>query len=85
MHDWTSIVRAYLTSLGPTAAGDRDLVEELAAHLAQCYDEARADGRSDEEARAHAAKVLEQSALLRALIQARRAPLPKRIVQWSRQ
>ena len=85
MPDWTALVRARLLSLAPTAADDRDLVEELAAHLAQAYDEARDEGRTDGDARAHAARVLDESELLRSVIEARRAPVTQRIVDWSRQ
>jgi putative ABC transport system permease protein len=84
MHNWSAIVRTRLARLTSRAVDD-ELVEELSVHLAQAYDEAREDGRSDEEARAHAATVLDESELLRSLIEARRSPLPQRIVHWSRQ
>ena len=84
MHDWSAIVRERLARLTPSAADD-DLVEELATHLAQAYEEARDDGRQDQEARAHAVKVLDESELLRGIIAARKSPIPQRIVHWSRQ
>jgi hypothetical protein len=84
MHDWSAMVRARLRRLTPGDVDD-DVVEELAAHLAQAYEEARDDGHSDIDARAHAAAVLEQSELLRGLMAARRARLPQRIAHWSRQ
>jgi putative ABC transport system permease protein len=83
MHDWTAIVRERLDRLTPSRVDD-DLVEELAAHLAQAYDEARDEGRTDPEARTHVATVLEESELLRSLLAARRARLPQRIAHWSR-
>ena len=84
MHNWNAIVQDRLARLTSRFVDD-DLVEELATHLAEAYDEAREAGRSDAEARAHAAKALDESELLRSVMDARRAPLPQRIVHWSRQ
>jgi putative ABC transport system permease protein len=84
MHNWNAIVRERLTGLSPQVVDD-DLVEELAAHLSQAYDEARDEGSSDQDARAHAARVLDESELLRGVMAARRARLPNRFAQWGRQ
>jgi putative ABC transport system permease protein len=84
MHNWSAMVRERLARLGARDVDD-DLIEELAAHLAQAYDDARDTGHSDEDARAQAANVLDESEPLRAALAARRAPMPQRIAQWSRQ
>ncbi|HUE87286.1 MAG TPA: ABC transporter permease [Vicinamibacterales bacterium] len=84
MHNWNAIVRQRLAVLASQPVDD-DLVDELASHLAQAYDKACEEGRSAGEARAHAAKVLDESELLRGVLAARRAPLPQRIARWNRQ
>jgi putative ABC transport system permease protein len=71
MRNWVALVRERLTALG-RGTPDGVLVEELAAHLAQIYDEAREDGTSDADAAAAAMRVLEASELLRGTIDARR-------------
>ncbi len=83
MRDWTTTVRERLAALGGPPPDD-GLVEELAAHLSQIYDEARDDGRSHAEAEAAAMRVLEASDLLRHTIDARRPTVPARVQQWSR-
>ena len=50
---WAAIARERLTPL-LGAPPDPEFLDELAAHLAQAYEEARRDGRSDEEGRAAA-------------------------------
>jgi len=84
MRNWVALVRDRLTALG-RGTPDAVLVEELAAHLAQIYEEARDDGRSDADAAAAAMRVLEAPDLLRQTIDARRPTLQGRVQQWSRQ
>ena len=60
------------------------MVEELAVHLAQTYEEARESGLDDADARAAALRVLD-SDLFRKTIAARRPALPRRIHAWSAQ
>lgn len=67
---WKDIVRRRLAGLG-TGVPDDSLVEELAAHLAQAYDEARESGETDAAARHSALAVLEASDLLRRTMAAR--------------
>ena len=84
MHEWTAAVRARLSALSDVPP-NHDFVEEYAAHLAQVYEEARADGASDAEARARAVALLEgRRPLLEA--QRERGPrLARRVDQWTRQ
>jgi putative ABC transport system permease protein len=84
MEDWTALVRARLTE----AAGgppDSDVVEELAAHLAQAYEDAIGDGASREQARAKAIEVLRASAQLREALRAHEPRAAQRIDQWIRE
>src|SRR5918994_411630 len=84
MQNWVALVRERVGALSSTPPDDV-LVEELALHLAQTYEEARADGASEEGARQRAIRVLDRSDLLRQTIAARRPALPQRIHEWSRQ
>jgi putative ABC transport system permease protein len=83
MHDWNALVRQRLT---PLAGGPPDdvLVEELALHLAQTYDDARAAGVGETDAYAQALRVLAASDSLRATIAARRPAASRRLAEWSR-
>ncbi len=72
--NWRAIVRQELGSVTRDAAGDEDVVEELAQHLAQRYDEAIASGASPESARAQALDELRaERGLRRELKEARHA------------
>jgi putative ABC transport system permease protein len=82
--DWSAIVRERLAQLTPPSPDD-DVVEELAAHLAQAFDDALAEGRSEAEARAHAGRILDEPELLHRLLAARRGPWSQRVTHWSRQ
>ena len=82
MPNWTAIVRERLSAIGNDA--DAVVIEELAAHLAQIYDEAKDDGASDADAAAAAMRVLEASDLLRQTIAARRPRVSQQVRQWSR-
>ena len=84
MRNWGAIVRERLMALG-RGTPDSALVEELAAHLAQIYDEARDDGQSEAEAAAAAMRVLEAPDLFRQTIDARRPTVTDHVRQWSRQ
>ena len=83
MSTWIDAVRARLASLSP-GPPDAVMVEELAVHLAQTYEEARESGLDDADARAAAMRVLD-SDLFRKTIAARRPALPRRIHAWSAQ
>ena len=83
MSTWIDAVRARLASLSP-GPPDAVMVEELAVHLAQTYEEARESGLDDADARAAAIRVLD-SDLFRKTIAARRPALPRRIHAWSAQ
>ena len=72
---WQTVVRERLIGLGRGAPDDA-LVEELAAHLAQAYEEAREDGQTDERARQRALAMLDASDLLRTTMAAR-PPAPR--------
>jgi putative ABC transport system permease protein len=84
MPDWVAIVRERLARL-TQGVPDDVIVEEMALHLAQAYDEALESGLSEDEARVRVMRVLDASELLRRTIAARRPPLPRRISDWSRQ
>jgi putative ABC transport system permease protein len=81
MRDWAAIVRDRLIVVAGSAP-DRGLIEELAAHLAQIYEEARDAGKSDAEAAAAAMQVLQASGLLRRTIAARQAVAPIQEGSW---
>jgi putative ABC transport system permease protein len=82
--DWAALIRTRVTPLLGTAPDD-EFVDELAAHLAQVYDEARRDGRSDEDSRAAALRLLDESSpWLDAARERARVPVPRRIREWTR-
>jgi len=58
--EWTAIARERLTPFLDTPP-DREFIDELAAHLAQTYEDARADGRSEQESRDAALALLRHS------------------------
>ena len=51
---WVRLVRAQLAPLGLDGAREAEIVEELAEHLEEAYEESLALGRTEEEARADA-------------------------------
>ena len=67
---WAAIARERLTRRHDASAGlstealaaevEPEFVDELAAHLAQAYEEARRDGQSDEESRQAALRLIER-------------------------
>jgi putative ABC transport system permease protein len=84
MPTWAGIVRA---RLAPLLGGspDAEFVDELAAHLAQAYEDARRDGRSDAESRAAALRLLDDSSpWIDAARERARRPVPRRIREWTR-
>jgi predicted permease len=82
--DWHAAILARLTPL-LAAPPDREFVDELAAHLAQVYEEARRDGGSESESRAAALRLLDESSpWLDAARERARRPVPQRIREWSR-
>ena len=81
---WAGIVRARLAPL-LGAPPDAEFVDELAAHLAQAYEDARRDGQSDAESRAAALRLLDDSSpWLDAARERARRPVPRRIREWTR-
>ena len=51
MPDWTADLRARLAELRLTPAREAEIVEELSQHLDDRYEELRASGSSDTDAR----------------------------------
>jgi putative ABC transport system permease protein len=81
--DWRAVVRAHLSPAD--LEREPEILDELAQHLADLYDEARADGRTDDDAFALACAALpkERDRLGRDLVTARRA-LPGLIAdRWT--
>src|SRR6187402_1384985 len=65
---------------------DPEFVDELAAHLAQAYDEARLDGRSEHDSRLAALRLLEESSpWVEAARERARRPVARRVRDWTRQ
>src|SRR5829696_4451283 len=82
---WTAIARARLKPLLGRVPDD-DFVDELAAHLAQVYEEARRDGRGEEESRTAALRLLEDSSpWIEAARERARRPVGRRVRDWTRQ
>jgi putative ABC transport system permease protein len=83
MTDWSGIVRDRLKELtgGPP---DSELVDELAGHLAQLYEDARSAGTPEVAARDRALRVLDAPGPLIAAARARRGSMPRRITEWIR-
>ena len=83
-NEWNRIIRERLTPL-LGAPPDAEFVDELAVHLAQTYDEARRDGRSDRESRDAALRLLDESSpWVEAARERARRPVPQRIREWTR-
>jgi putative ABC transport system permease protein len=79
--DWTQLIHERLSVIAGDRARDEEIVEELAQHLAQRYDEARAGGASHEQALERALAELEthgdfRHSLRRADRPRRRSPTP---------
>ncbi|HYT75366.1 MAG TPA: ABC transporter permease, partial [Vicinamibacterales bacterium] len=82
---WVTLARARLMpALG--AEPDQDFLDELGAHLAQAYDEARREGLSDAESRQAAMSLLDESS---PWVEAARAralkPVARRLSDWTSQ
>jgi putative ABC transport system permease protein len=80
-HDWRALVRGTLSNITGDPAHDEDIVEELAQHLSQRFDEHRARGHASERALEMAlAELSEPSALSRSIRESARerrlAPVP---------
>lgn len=73
MSNWKKIVEAHAANTG-AAPLDSATVAELAAHLEDLYDAARAAGAGDEDARARAIDALEASSLADLARRARQRP-----------
>ena len=84
MPNWTEIVRARLRELTGEPV-DPDVVEELAAHLAQTFDRETADGTPAKEAEARTRQLLEGSHPLLQALRARRPRGARRIAAWASQ
>lgn len=63
--DWKQTIRERLPLLELSAKREAEIVEELAQDLERRYQEARAEGASAEEARAHALEQISNSEELR--------------------
>jgi predicted permease len=75
--DWQAIVRRELGSITRDAASDEEIVEELAQHVAERYDEAIAAGATPEQARIRALEELRlEHGLQHDLRESRHAPRP---------
>ena len=74
--DWRAIVRQALGNITRDAATDEDIVEELAQHLAQLYDEALARGASPQQARERALAELHTGSALQHELQRARSSQP---------
>ena len=82
---WAAIARERLTPLLGTTP-DPEFVDELAAHLAQAYEEARRDGGSERESRDAALRLIEQSSpWIDAARERARRPVARRVKDWTRQ
>ena len=57
--DWRAVVRAHVSRL--ELEREPEILDELAQHLSDLYDEARADGRTDDDAFAIACAALPSS------------------------
>lgn len=77
MSDWSGALRQRLAGLRLSPAREAEIVEELSQHLDQRYEDLRADGASDEEARRAAAEeLLDPETLNRSMRTLRQANLP---------
>ena len=84
MLNWTDIVRGRLREVSGEPP-DPDLVEEMAVHLTQVYEDARAEGMTGEEAQRHVRRLLESSHPFLQALDARRPRGRRRISEWTRQ
>jgi putative ABC transport system permease protein len=84
MHEWSVIVRNRLRALTGSAPDD-ELVDEFAVHLSQVYEDARADGATEEDARGRALRLLDAPGPLLQAVRARRPGVPRRVTEWIRQ
>ena len=93
MPDWTDELRQRLATLRLSPTRETEIVEELAQHLDQRYEELRAAGRTDADARRVATLELDDSeALARHMRQLRQAQAPPPMTpgvpsrgSWSRE
>ena len=77
MPEWTEHLRARLASLSLNAAREAEIVEELSQHLDQRYEELRAGGTSDADARRLAIEeLLDRDALANEMRSLRQAHVP---------
>ncbi len=83
MHDWAALVSARLREVG-AASPPADFVEEFALHLAQVYDDARANGAGEAEATSAAVTVLDATHPLQQALQAKQMPRHNRVQGWAR-
>ena len=80
MPDWTGDLRQRLATLRLSPTREAEIIEELAQHLDQRYEELRAAGRTDADARRAASLELDDSeALGRHMRQLRQAQVPQPI------
>ena len=84
MNRWTTLVRERLTQVSGAPADD-GLVEELASHLAQAFEDAKAEGMNEADAHAAALRLLDADDPLREALRARRPRPATRVAGWARQ
>ena len=82
---WGVVARERLTPL-LGAPPDQEFIEELAAHLSQAYEEGRRQGLTDDESRAAAMALLDESSpWVEAARERARRPIARRVTEWTRQ
>jgi predicted permease len=77
VRSWDREIRAHLQGLSLTGPREAELIEELSAHLDDLYEEARARGAEDEEARRSAAAALAETDIAAGLRPLRQARVPE--------
>lgn len=82
MRTWIDVVRERLRELGG-APPSPDTVEEVAAHLGQVYDDGLEEGMGVDEAEARALALLDAPSPWLEALQARRAPVGRRLAEWA--
>jgi hypothetical protein len=81
---WAALAAERLTPL-LGASPDPEFLDELAAHLAQAYEEATRDGQSDDESRRAALALLDASSpWVEAARERARRPVARRVHEWTR-
>jgi putative ABC transport system permease protein len=69
MPEWKTFIRARLAGSGLCPTTEMDVVEELSQHIDDRYQQLRADGVSDDEARARSLRELDGEELVTELLE----------------